>query len=135
VSQSQIPPGWYPDPNGSGRQVWWDGYAWQPGYLPPPTQQGVAAVGYGYQSSTRTNGLAVASLVLGIVSLCGIGSILAIIFGFVSMNQINGDPSQRGKGMAIAGVVLGFLGLAGIVVLIIVGALSDSSSTAGVGLL
>jgi len=107
--------------------MWWDGTAWQPGYL-PPAPSGAVAVGYGHQPATRTNGLAVASLVLGIVSLCGIGSILAIVFGFVSINQINNDPTQRGKGMAIAGVVLGFVALAGLVVLIIVGATTNTNA-------
>lgn len=63
-------------------------------------------------SPPRTSGLAVASLVLGIVWLCGIGSLLATVFGAVALKQI-GDSrgSVTGKGMAIAGLVLGVLGL------------------------
>ena len=59
-----------------------------------------------------TNGLAVASMVLGIVWLWWIGSILALVFGYVSKSQINASGGvQGGKGMAIAGIVLGWVGI------------------------
>jgi hypothetical protein len=58
----------------------------------------------------RTNRLAIASLVLGIVWVYWIGSVLAIVFGFVARDQI-GRSGQRGGGMAIAGIVLGCVGL------------------------
>src|SRR5271165_6269719 len=45
--------------------------------------------GYDYSASQpSTNGLAVASLVLSILCLLGIGSILGLIFGFVSRAQV-----------------------------------------------
>lgn len=61
----------------------------------------------------RTNGLAVASMVLGIVGVIlfvffAIPSILALVFGLVALGQIGGSGgTQAGRGMAIAGVVLG----------------------------
>lgn len=62
----------------------------------------------------RTNGLAVASLVLGIVGiiLCVlfIPWILAIIFGAIAIKQCNADPTYSGKGLAIAGLVCGLVG-------------------------
>jgi hypothetical protein len=68
------------------------------------------------------NGLAIASLVLGIVWLMGIGSILALIFGYVAKGQIEAARgAQGGHGLAIAGIVLGWVGvgliLAGIVLM------------------
>ncbi len=61
----------------------------------------------------RTNGLAVASLVLGIVGviLCVlfIPWILAIIFGAIGIKQCNNDPTYTGKGLAVAGLVLGLI--------------------------
>lgn len=59
----------------------------------------------------RVSGLSVASLVLGLLGwLCGIGSILAIIFGAVALHQINESRGRvTGKGMAIAGLVLGIV--------------------------
>lgn len=60
-----------------------------------------------------TSGLAIASLVLGIVWVYWVGSILAVIFGHVALAQIKSDPEHKtGKGLAIAGVVLGWIGVA-----------------------
>ena len=69
--------------------------------------------GYGYPpqpTPTKTNGLAVASLVLGLTGFitCGFTSLLAIVFGHVSLGQIKRDRTD-GHGMALAGVVLGWL--------------------------
>lgn len=68
----------------------------------------------------HTNGLAVASLVLGIVWLYWLGSILALIFGYIARRQIDASGGwQAGRGMATAGIVLGWVGV-GTLVLVIV---------------
>ena len=57
----------------------------------------------------RTNGFAIASFVLGII---GFGSILAIIFGSIALNQIRKNPDvYTGRGLAIAGRILGTLSI------------------------
>jgi hypothetical protein len=72
-----------------------------------------------YVQRPATNGKAVASLVLGILCLYGIGSILALIFGFIARKEIDASGgSQSGRGMATAGIVLGFIGI-GIMLLLI----------------
>jgi Domain of unknown function (DUF4190) len=79
----------------------------QYGQYPPPYP------GAGY-ASPSTNGLAITALVLGIVGWvpCGIGSVLAIIFGFVARSQIrNSQGRQGGDGLAQAGIILGFVGV------------------------
>ena len=63
------------------------GYA--PGYLMP---------------QRRTNGFAVASLILGLVT----GTLLAVVFGHVALSQIK-RTGEGGRGMAIAGLVLGYI--------------------------
>ncbi len=66
---------------------------------PPPPQR-------------TTNGFAVASLVLGIVWLWWLGSILALVFGYIGKSQIDASPqTESGRGMAIAGIVLGWVGV------------------------
>jgi hypothetical protein len=68
---------------------------------------------YGYPGppmQLQTNGMAVASLVLGILWIFWIGSILALIFGYVARNQIR-ERNQGGYGLAIAGIVLGWVGV------------------------
>jgi hypothetical protein len=62
--------------------------------------------------------MSIAALVLGILWIYGIGSILSLIFGYISLGQIKRDPRQKGKGMAIAGVVLGWVGIAGAIIVI-----------------
>jgi hypothetical protein len=78
--------------------------------------------GYGPPVSRTTNGLAVASLICGILSLvsCGIATGLpAIIMGFVSRRQIrDSNGRQDGDGMALAGLILGSIGTALSVLLI-----------------
>ena len=59
-----------------------------------------------------TNGFAVASMVLGIVWVWWLGSILALVFGYIGKSQIDASPqTQSGRGMAIAGIVLGWIGV------------------------
>jgi Domain of unknown function (DUF4190) len=85
-----------------------------------PAQQHV--VHYQYTPAGRTSGLAIASMVLGILWIYWIGSILAIIFGHIAINQARRDETLRGKGMAIAGLVLGYVGLGTLLLAIIVAA-------------
>ena len=71
--------------------------------------------GYEHSSSQQTagtSGLAIASLVLGIMWLFWLGSILAVIFGHIALSQTKKDSSISGRGMAIAGVTLGWIGVA-----------------------
>jgi hypothetical protein len=61
-----------------------------------------------------TSGLAIASLVLSILWLGGLGSILAVVFALVAMSQINQSQGRKqGRGLAIAGLVVGLVGVAG----------------------
>lgn len=69
---------------------------------------------------TRTSGLAIASLVLGIFWIYGIGSTLAIIFGHVSLAQMKKDSTIKGRGLAIAGLVLGYLALILLVLFVVI---------------
>jgi hypothetical protein len=67
-----------------------------------------------------TNGFSIASLVLGIVWVFGLGAILAVIFGFVARKQIRESGGrQAGSGMALAGIILGFVGVAGLILWIV----------------
>ena len=65
--------------------------------------------------ATKTNPLAIASLVLSLAWLFGLGSLLGVIFGHVALGQIK-QRGEQGRGLAIAGIVLGYLALALIVV-------------------
>jgi hypothetical protein len=102
------------------------GYAYPAGFGPVP--------GYGYPPPPRrTNGLAIASMVVSIVGavslLCTLcvsflavaalgGGITGTILGFVARRQIR-ERGDAGDGMALAGVIVGLitsvLGLIGIV--------------------
>lgn len=91
-------------------------YTPQPQFPPPPPpprqnyyqqQQQYQA----YQPSKQKSGLAIASLVLGLVG-CFITSPIGLILGIVAMVKANRRPHEYGgKGLAIAGVILNALGL------------------------
>lgn len=80
--------------------------------MPPPPPNAA------FTAAPPTNGLAIASMVLGIVWIYWIGSLLALIFGYVALNQIKRTGDQ-GRGMAIAGIVLGWVAFAGLALIIV----------------
>lgn len=119
--------GWWPDPGRRHQLRYHDGNRWtehvsdnginsidpfgvaaQPYFVPVPAP------------THRSNGLAVASLVLGILAalsgiipflffLAFVFAILALIFGLIGWNAANnGAPN---KGMAVAGTVLSLVGI------------------------
>lgn len=66
----------------------------------------------------KINGLAVASLVLGILWLMWVGSILALVFGYIAKGQIDRSPhTEGGRGLAVAGIVLGWVGVGSLVLM------------------
>ncbi len=58
----------------------------------------------------KTSGLAIASLVLGILCFVPFAPLLAVIFGIIALVKISKSKEKlKGKGIAIAGLVLGGL--------------------------
>jgi len=58
-----------------------------------------------------------------------VGSVLALVFGYVARSQIKQRPGQGGDGMAIAGIVLGWVGVAAFLAFIIFAvAITDSAT-------
>jgi hypothetical protein len=71
--------------------------------------------------AARTNPLAVASLLLGFISLFPLFGVLAVVFGHVARSQIRKSAGrQKGAGMALAGLILGYLFLGFILFVILV---------------
>jgi len=68
-----------------------------------------------------TNGLAVGSMVCGILEVftLGFAAVPAVILGHVARAQIR-QTGERGDGMAVAGLVLGYLGILGWLFIILV---------------
>ena len=130
--QAAQPYGQAAQPYGQTAQPY--GQAPQPyGQQPPPYGQqpyaqpyGPPPYGYGYPPPQRTNGLAIASMVLGILWIYWIGSILALVFGYIAKRQIR-ERGESGGGMATAGIVLGWVGV-GFLVLSIVFGLAASTN-------
>lgn len=85
----------------------------------------------------KTNNFAIASLVLGIVSIpficcCYIGlitAILSVIFGFVARSNIMKSAGrEKGSGMALAGIILGFSAIGLAIILLILSFVNVFSS-------
>ena len=66
-----------------------------------------------YPAAPRpTNGLAIATLILGI---CGF-ALIPVVMGHIALRQIR-ERGDGGAGLAIAGLILGYIALAGYVVI------------------
>jgi Domain of unknown function (DUF4190) len=119
------------------------GYGQSPGYGPPPAPPGYPSSypqsgygqyggGYGPVGPQRTNGFAIASLILSIAGfLFGLGGVLGIIFGFIARSQINrSGGAQKGSGIATAGIIIGFAVVA-LYIIIIAVVVSGHCGTSG----
>lgn len=105
-------------------------------WYPPESAQRPAPPSAPYQQpqAQQTNGLAIASLVLGILWLYWIGSILALIFGYRARRQIDeSNGAQGGRGLATAGIILGWIGVAmiflGGLAIVAIGVLGEDAET------
>jgi hypothetical protein len=100
-----------------------------PGQLVHPTQAAVNPWATPYQpyahSRQQTEGLASASLILGILTpFCGVSGIPAIVTGHLALSRIRENGTQ-GKGLAIGGLVLGYLFTTFFVLAVIAGILGS----------
>ncbi len=103
-------------------------YGSAPAYGTPPAYGSApaygAAPGYGYGAPAKTNTLAIVSLIASISSfviLPFIGSIVGVITGHMSLNQLK-TSGEQGRGMALAGTIVGWVGL-GLTILGIIAAI------------
>jgi hypothetical protein len=75
---------------------------------PPMAPQLLSPYGYfpapGIPAHQKTNGLAIASLILGILGIFGITAAISIGLGFGALGTVK-RTKQPGKGLAIAGLV------------------------------
>lgn len=108
-------PNMSPAPYGGGSQAPWASGV--PGAGPGPA----------VFTPTATNGLAIASLVVGVLWLYWLGSILALVFGYIALSQIR-RKNESGRGLAIAGIVLGWVGVGVLVVILILLAVATSQA-------
>lgn len=101
-------------------------------WVPPPGYGSPApgiAPSYDGSAGVQTESMAIASLVLGILSIpghwcCHLGvpmGIAAVVLGILSISKINKEPQRYGgKGLAIGGIVAAVVGVALIAALIAV---------------
>lgn len=70
----------------------------------------------------RTNGMAVASLVLSLLWIFWIGSLVGLVLGIAALDQIDKDPTQTGRGLAIAGAIISGVSLLPLALIILAAA-------------
>ncbi|MDZ5620262.1 DUF4190 domain-containing protein [Nocardioides sp. HM23] len=97
-------------------------------YGAPPSPYG------GYPVPKQTNGLAIASLVVSIVSIafcCGFPGVAGAIMGHVARKQIR-EQDQTGDGMALAGIIVGWasfgLAVIGTILFVSLGIWADTTT-------
>src|SRR5687767_8519231 len=81
---------------------------------PAPSAQWTApppyAAPYPQPKSGRVNGLAIVSLITGILFCFFVTPVVAVVTGQLALEQIaDSDGASRGRGMAIAGATLGWI--------------------------
>ena len=93
-----------------------------------PAQQTWGQQGYAQPAAGGTNGMAIASLVVAIVSfflafivIGALGGVVAVVLGIVAMKRVKeSGGTQGGRGLAISGIVVGGLSiLIGVALLVV----------------
>jgi hypothetical protein len=115
-------------------------YGAPPAYGSAPQYPGQAPYGaaapYPYAPQQKTNTLAIVSLVASLVGIVWIlpfiGSLVGVITGHMSLNQLK-TSGEKGRGLALAGTIVGWVGLAftiiiGIVIILAIVYAAQSSS-------
>ena len=95
---------------------------WQPGAGLPGAAQASPYPLTTFNGAQATSGLAIASLVLGILWIYWIGSIVGLVLGYLALREIRRNPHGiEGKGMALAGIILGWVAMVTLLLAIAVG--------------
>lgn len=85
-------------------------------------------------SETRTNVLAIISLISGILGVFIFGSLIAVICGHIARGQIRESQGREtGDGLAVVGLILGYAMLV-LTVLVIIAAVVFGLSLAALGI-
>ena len=99
----------YPNPNMPNQ-----GYANNGGYnnYAPNSYNGPIVVTNAVPASSKSGGLAIGSLVCGIISIIGFWSLITLIVAIVGavLGIVNNAQENPNKGMAIAGIILNIIG-------------------------
>lgn len=91
-----------------------------PSYGQPYAQPYGQLYGQPYAAPPRSNGLALAAMICGIVSvvLCWaylvlplLAGIPAVIMGHLSLKKLKADPTLGGRGLALTGLITGYIGI------------------------
>jgi Domain of unknown function (DUF4190)/Domain of unknown function (DUF1707) len=78
---------------------------------PPPVRVDPGPIVF-VRPQRRVNGLAIASIVVGVLWMWWLGSIAAVIMGHAALRQISrSGGTQTGRSVALAGLGLGYIGL------------------------
>jgi hypothetical protein len=89
-------PGWYPDPQGSGQQRWWDGTTWTSQYQPPAASFVAPTAGGEYQKGLVISGYVFAVLI----------PLVGFILGIVVVTRPSKATSRHGVWIIVLSVVV-----------------------------
>jgi len=95
---------------------------WVPSGSSPPIAPAPPYLAATFNGAQATSGLAIASLLLGILWIYWIGSIVGLVLGYLALREIRRNPhGMEGKGMATAGIILGWVAMATLLLAIAAG--------------
>ena len=121
----QAAAGWYPMPD-LVQERYWDGSMWTGAFRP------VGVPGRAFATAAPNDGLAIASMVLGIVSLITwvfgiVTAIVGLVLGAVAVKRCLPRGPKRGRGMAIAGITCSIVTLSLWSLIIVIGVAAAGS--------